>query len=322
MLLLTTGGTIEAVGDGPLDLDGYMFTGLRVRPDDLLDGVRSVLPGIPIALEVLASIPSPDVTSQHWLELRRAILARGLSADAIVVTHGTNTLEETALFLDLTLGVDSLVVLTGAMRPASAVGSDGVTNLVAAVRVASDPRSHGRGVLVVVGRDIHAAGRVTKHASDVFEAFSAVSGGPLGRVGYDGGVRFHGAACPRDVVALPEDLGALPRVDVVLAHSEADGVHIAASVANGAQGIVLAGTGGGFPTVRQRAALEVARERGVWVCRAGRGAAANADANHAFPGWLAAGVMRPWQARVVLAVCLAAQVEPVRCQAILDELGS
>jgi L-asparaginase len=322
VMLLTTGGTIEAVGDGPLDLDGYMFTGMRVPAEQLLADVRDALPDVSIAFAPLATIPSPDVTSEHWLALRDAIVGRGSEAASFVVTHGTNTLEETALFLDLTLSAPATVVLTGAMRPAGAIGADGPANLVAAVRVAREPASRGRGVLVVLGGTVHAASRVTKHASDTIESFSSPGTGPVARVGLDGRVRFHAPPAGRDTVELPEGLTRLPRVDVVVAHSESDGAHAVASVEHGARGIVLAGTGGGFPSEQQRSALEAAREQGVWVCRAGRGAAATADANRAFPGWLAAGTMRPWQARVVLAVCLAGGVAPERCQALLDRHGS
>lgn len=322
VVLITTGGTIESVGRGPLDLDGYMFTGLRIPPQKLLDDLRTFLPDAEIELAPLPPTPSPDVTSRDWFALRERVLECNDGSNVHVITHGTNTLEETALFLDLTLPVTRPVVLTGAMRPASALGSDGLFNLVAAVRVALDEDSAGRGVLVVMGAAVHAAAHVTKHASDRLEAFASPSNGPVGRIRAEGRVLFHSKPLPRNPVEIPIGVSTLPRVDVVLAHADADAAHIDASVHHGALGLVVAGTGSGFPTARQRKALERASSSGVWVCRAARGSSANADTSPAFPGWLAAGSARPWQARIVLGVCLAAGVSIERCQDLLNEIGS
>jgi len=320
--LLTTGGTIEAVGDGPLDLDGYMFTGLRVAPAELVDGIDVLSLGVALTIEPLQTIPSPDITSRDWLRIRQEVLERLPHRDAIVVTHGTNTLEETALFLALTVPSRIPIVLTGAMRPARSIGSDGQANLVAALRVAATPESADRGVLVVMDDVIHDARRVTKERSDSISAFTSPGHGPVGRVGSDGRVRFHGAPCPPTLIPIPDGLQHLPRVDVVSSHADADGVHIEASVLAGAKGIVLSGTGSGHPTAAQREAMDAARESGVMVCRAARGGRSNADASANFSGWTAAGSLRPWQARIVVAVCLAAGMEVAGCEQVLQGLGT
>lgn len=322
VLLVTTGGTIEALGRDQLDFDGYMGTGRSVDPGELLAGL--IGSGLETHVELLrmGNIPSPALTSSHWLRLLRELRRRAESCDGIVVTHGTNVLEETAIFLDLTLDVEIPVVLTGAMRPFSAVGYDGTANLVAGVRVAADSTSRGRGVLVVLGNTIHAARRVTKTASDALDAFTSPSGGPVGRIGLDGTIRYysHFAQSSR-VLKISDELDALPRVDVVLSHVDADGMLVRASVANGAKGIVLAGSGAGFPSADQWSALDEAQASGVVVCRTGRGAGAKADRNEVLEGWLAAGSLRPWQARSALAVCLAAGLGPAECQLVLDEYG-
>src|SRR5690606_35906081 len=161
--------------------------------------------------------------------------------DGAVITHGTNTLEETAFFLDLVLASDMPVVLTGAMRPANALSSDGQLNLVNAIRVAASPESRGRGVLVALNDTVHAARFVTKGSTFRVDAFRSPDVGPLGYADADGTVVFYQAPRQRLHVDVPAT-EQLPRVDIVVSYSAADGALIDVSVAAGAAGIVSVGT--------------------------------------------------------------------------------
>ena len=195
-------------------------------------------------------LPSHALQSADWLELGTRI--KGLfdidRADGVVITHGTNTIEETAYFLTLTLKTDRPVVLVGAMRPASALSADGDLNLLNAVRVAANVESRGHGVMVVLNDTIHSARDVTKTATFRVQTFQGRDLGPIGFADTDGAVVFYHGSDRRHTLQSEFDirrLTELPRVDVVVSYVGADGALIDAVVAAGARGIVSAGTGGG-----------------------------------------------------------------------------
>jgi len=242
-------------------------------------------------------------------------------ADGVVLTHGTNTLEETAWLLHLTVATDAPIVLTGAMRPASALSADGPLNLVEAVRVAASSAARGLGVLVVMTDAIHGARDVTKSNTLRVDAFSSPMTGPIGRVDGDGLVVL--ATRPARAVTLrgayaSVDLQALPRVDVVASYQGADRVLIDAAVAAGARGIVSAATGDGYPTPTQVEALGRASAAGVAVVqstRVGSGRVVPVPALLA-RGWIAADDLNPWKARILLRLALAAgeDLETIRAR--------
>ena len=172
-------------------------------------------------------------------------------ADGIVITHGTNTLEETAYFLNLTLKTDRPVVIVGSMRPSSAISADGYLNVVNAVRVAADPASRGRGCLVVMNDTIFNGRDVTKNSTYRVQAFQSRDMGPLGFADADGKVVYYHRPARKHTVETEFDVRSaqsLPRVDVVLSYVGADGTMIEAAVKAGAKGIVSAATGAGRPT--------------------------------------------------------------------------
>ncbi len=214
---------------------------------------------------------SHALVDRDWLDLLRFVTGQiDGGADGVVIGHGTNTIEETAYFLNLTLKRDAPVVLAGAMRPASGMSTDTELNVVNAVRVAADPASAGRGVLVVLNDTILAARDVTKSATYRLQAFQSRDAGPLGYADADGRVIWnhrtekpHTTQTEFDVA----DLDSLPRVDVVVSYVGADGVMIDAAVAAGAKGIVSAGTGAGRPTPGEDEALDRAAAAGVVVCQ-------------------------------------------------------
>jgi len=252
------------------------------------------------------------------VDLVRGLLERD-EADGVVVTHGTNTLEETAWLLHLVIADDRAVVLTGAMRPASALSGDGPLNVVNAVRVAAAPGSRGLGTLVVLDDTIHGARAVTKSDTMRVSAFRDGAAGPLGWVDGDGRVVLdrrpvRGAALRGAFAHV--SLRRLPRVDIVVTYLGADGTLIDAAVAAGARAIVSAGTGAGYPTPGEVEALERAASAGVTICQATRVGGGRVPPVPALAacGWVAADDLAPWKARILIRLALAADTRD------LDEL--
>ncbi len=312
--VVTTGGTIDSLGADRLDLAAYLETGRRLQPGELLDSVAPELATIARVTEVpyerVAAHAMTDAYLAGLRDLVAEILARG-DTDGVVVTHGTNTLEETAWLLHLTVPTDAPIVLTGAMRPASALSCDGPLNLVEAVRVAASPSARSLGVLVVMNDTIHGARDVTKTNTLRVDAFSSPMTGPVGRVDGDGRVvitsRPARATTLRGAYA-GMDLRALSRVDVIVSHQGADGALIDAAAAAGARGIVSAGTGDGYPTPWQVEALERASAAGIAIVQASRTGSGRVPPLPALiaRGWVPADDLIPWKARILLRVALAA----------------
>lgn len=323
--LIITGGTIDSVGADRLDLAWYIENNQRLDAGELVGSVPE-LAGIAAVEEVpFRRLPSHALVDRDWLdlaELLHGVFARG-GADGVVVTHGTNTLEETAYFLNLVLKTDRPVVLVGSMRPATALGADGYLNLLNAVRVAADPESRGHGVLAVMNDRIYAARDLTKTATYRVEAFQGRDLGPLGFADADGRVRYHHRTVKPHTTGTEFDvtgLESLPRVDVVVSHAGADGVLIDASVAAGAQGMVCAATGAGRPTPAQDQAFERARQAGVTLCiasRVGSGRVAQSPKLRA-GGVVTADNLQPWKARVLLALALSVTRDPDAIQRMFD----
>ena len=298
VVVIGTGGTIAGTAARPQSHTDYRAGALSAS--ELIAAVPA-LAGQALESESLAQIDSGDMDHATWLRLARALrrqLARAEVA-AVVITHGTDTLEETALFLHLTVRADKPVVLTAAMRPATAPSPDGPQNLVDAVTVAR--HAGARGVLAVVGGVVHGATDLRKVHGYRVDAFSSGDGGPLALL-QDGFVRQLRAwpeAAPAYAAALDVDSSAWPVVDIVTSHAGARAATLDALVAAGARGIVVAGTGNGGVHAQLLAAARRAEQQGVRVVRASRcitGGVVGMPAG-ALPS---AGGLTPAQARVQL----------------------
>lgn len=304
--VLTTGGTIAALGHDRLDLTRYGETRTRVAAEDLVGSVPELTAVADVRVRAVLDRPSHELSFDDLVTLARAVErdCRDDDITGVVVTHGTNTLEETAYFLELTRTGTTPVVVTGAMRPASALSPDGPANLLNAVRLAAAPAARGRGVLVTLNDLVHAARDVTKAASSGVGAFASPRLGPAGRISPTGEVELRSVAAGRSIAAAG-DLGPVPRVEIVTSCVGADGALVEAAVTAGAAGIVVAATGGGFMPERQEAALRRAAERGVAVLvttRTGSGPVTR-TADHVL---INVSDLQPWKARILLAVALAA----------------
>lgn len=322
--LIATGGTIDALGADRLDLAFYLETGRRLGPGQLLARIPEASEVADVVEVPFRARPSHAFRDADLLEVGRVVEeAVAAGADGVVVTHGTNTLEETAYFLHLTARTERPIVVTGAMRPASALSADGDLNLLNAIRVAADPRAAGLGVLVLLDDRIYSAREVTKGATFRTDAFVARDAGPLGVADADGTIVWSHRLVRPHTLATPFDVrgrAGLPRVDVVVSYVGADGTAIDAFVAVGAEGIVAAATGAGYPTPAEVEALGRAVEAGVLVCvasRVGSGRVARSP-SMAARGWVAAGDLVPWKARLLLSLALTRSKDPDEIQAWFD----
>ncbi|WP_374241787.1 asparaginase [Zoogloea sp.] len=303
--LLATGGTIAGEAD-PDARPGRYRAG--VRP---VEALLAAVPGLdalgPLTARQILALDSKDMTPADWLTLlaaTRAALDEPACA-GVVILHGTDTLEETAWFLHLTLPAGKPVVLTGAMRPADHPAADGPANLRAALRLAASPEACDKGVLVVMNGQIFGARGVVKARSTGLDAFESPE--PWQSARPDG--RFAGL-----------QVAELPRVDILPGYAGAPADLIDASVAAGARGLVLALAGNGSVPAAWLPALRAARRQGVAIVRGSRAAGpveADANADDTGEGWLTAGDQPPPKARIALMLGLASGLGGEALRAVL-----
>ncbi len=323
--LIITGGTIDSVGKDRLDLAWYIEAAKRLNTGELLDKIPELKSIADIEEVPFRRLPSHGLVDKDWLDLVRTIhsIFDEDRADGIVITHGTNTIEETAYFLNLTLKTDKPVVLVGSMRPSSGVSADGYLNLINAARVASDPGSRGRGALLVMNDTIYSARDVTKTATYRVQAFQARDLGPLGYADADGKVVYFHQSVKKHTVETEFDvrgLQSLPRVDVVVSYVGADGVMIDAAVKAGAKGIVSAGTGAGRPTPAEDKAFDRAAKKGVIICISSRVGSGRVVRSPGLKrrGMVASDNLQPWKARALLSLALTKTSDPDEIQRMID----
>lgn len=307
VVILGTGGTIA--GASPVAGDNVGYTAAQRSVADLLAAVPA-LAGLAVEAQQVAQIDSKDMDAATWQALARTVAAQLARADVVgvVVTHGTDTLEETAWLLQQVLAPAKPVVLVAAMRPATALAADGPQNLLDAVAVARTPGAHG--VVAVLAGRVHAAGAVRKVHTYRADAFDSGEAGLLGLVEERVLRRFRdwpsaGPGQPLGLALLDADPAAWPWVEIVTSHAAARGDGVRALLAAGVQGLVLAATGNGSVHRALAEALDSARAVGVpvWTCTRCAGGALVAPPGAA-PSPAAA--MSPWQARLALQLQLLA----------------
>jgi L-asparaginase len=311
--VLATGGTIAGAAPDAANTSGYQAGVVGVG--QLLAAVPSLATVANVQAEQVASVDSKDMSLALWTKLVQRVneLLASDDIDGVVITHGTDTLEETAYLLHLSVKSDKPVVLTAAMRPSSALSADGPLNLLNAVTVAGNPRSKGQGVLVAFNNRIHSARDVVKTSTYAVDAFQSPEIGALGWV-QDGRVEFqrsvvrpHTKATP---FAIDQVAAAWPVVDIVTSYAGVSRVAIDALVAAGVKGIVVAGTGNGSIHSTLQAALAEAAAKGVAIVRSSRVGSGHVMRNGAASddalGFVTAGALNPYKARVLLMLALAA----------------
>jgi L-asparaginase len=306
IVILGTGGTIAGQAARADDTVGYRAGVLGVQA--LVEAVPP-LAAFRIEAEQVAQLDSKDMDAVTWQRLaqRAAHHLDREEVQGVVVTHGTDTLEETAWFLQRVLAPTKPLVLTAAMRPASALSADGPQNLLDAVTVASQPGAAG--VVAVLAGRVHAAGDLRKRHTARLEAFAGGDVGPVALVA-EGRLRMlrpWPAGTALGLGAIARDPATWPWVAVVANHAGADGREVRALLGAGVRGLVVAGTGNGTVSAPLEVALvEAARDAGVPVLRCSRCAdgAVIEPPGAALPS---AGERSPWQARVDLLLQLLQQ---------------
>jgi L-asparaginase len=324
--LILTGGTIDSVGKDRLDLAWYIEAGKRLQDGELLQHLPELKEIAEVTEMPFRRLPSHALVDKDWLDLVRTIHKTfdENQAEGVVITHGTNTIEETAYFLNLVLKTEKPVVVVGSMRPASAISADGYLNLVNAIRVAADPNSRGRGCLLVMNDTILNGRDVTKNATYRVEAFQSRDLGPLGYADGDGKIVYYHQPARKHTVHTEFDvsgLDSLPRVDVVVSYVGADGTMIEAAANAGAKGIVSAGTGAGRPTPAEDAAFDKCyKETGMLMCLSSRVASGRVVRSPGLTkrGFVAADNLQPWKARLLLALALTKTTAADEIQRMFD----
>src|SRR5712671_2472248 len=314
--LIGTGGTISSIGRGSLDLWEYMDTSRKAEPDELLERFPEVGEAAEIVPVRFRAVGSTAIGPGDWLALDAAVhdaVAREAPLDGVVITHGTATLEETAYFLNLTLKVDTTVVLVGSQRPATGLSSDAGLNLVNAVRVAGAPEARGLGVLVLLNDEVQAAREVMKTSTLRLETFRSPDLGMLGYADPDGRVAIYRRPTRRHAPETEFDVRGrtdLPRVDIAASYAGAD-----------ARAIVSASLPPGVTTPVETDALLEARRRGVVIVLSSR-----AGSGRVLPrtvlrerGFVVADNLNPQKARVLAMLALTRTDDVAEVQRMFDE---
>jgi len=322
IVVLATGGTIAGSSGNPASSAQYRAATVPVS--SLVQAVPALGEVARVETEQVAQIDSKDMVFSLWGTLAARVAHWVAQSDVagVVITHGTDTLEETAMFLHLTQHTPVPVVLTAAMRPATSLSADGPLNLLDAVRVAACPAARGQGVLVVMNQQIHAARDVAKTHTSAVDAFVSPIGGPLGFV-QDDFVRFTRHAVRADGPALPVP-AAWPLVEIVASYAQPGRVAIDAMTSAGVRGFVVAAAGNGSVHEALAAALADAATLGVAVVRSSRTGAGHvaipSSPRPAVGEFVSAGDLNPYKARVLLLLALAADAslgrDPARLQAV------
>ena len=308
--ILATGGTIAGTGATSTTTVGY--TAATVGVQALIHAVPEIAKVANVTGEQVLQIASENMGNDEWLKLAKRVnvLLAQPNVDGIVITHGTDTLEETAYFLNLVIKSRKPVVLVGSMRPSTALSADGPINLYNAVKLAGNPAAVGKGVLVAMNDQIHAARDVTKANTTTADTFRAAE---LGMIGYIQGGKpfFYREVTRKHTVDTEFDiakLDALPQVDVAYAYANVGAVAVNALVAAGAKGLVHGGVGNGSLPAKTKPALITARDKGVVIVRAsrvGQGIVArNGEANDDQLDFVVADTLSPQKARILLMLAL------------------
>ena len=308
--ILATGGTIAGSGATSTTTVGY--TAATVGVERLIAAVPELAKVAQVKGEQVFQIASENMTNEHWLKLAKRVntLLAQPDVDGIVITHGTDTLEETAYFLDLVVKSHKPVVLVGAMRPGTALSADGPINLYNAVLLAASKEAVGKGVLVAMNDQIQGARDVTKTNTSTPDSFKTPELGMLGYIQgnkpyfYHASTRKHTADTEFDV----SQLESLPQVDIVYGYANVSPVALNALVAAGAKGIIHAGVGDGSLASKVLPSLTAARKQGVLIVRSarvGQGIVArNGEANDDALDFVVSDTLNPQKARILLMLAL------------------
>ncbi|WP_433835736.1 type II asparaginase [Flavobacterium anhuiense] len=324
VLILATGGTIAGSAKSGVQ-SGY--TSGQVTIDAMVNAVPDAMKLADIKGEQISNVGSQDMSFEIMLKVANRIneLAASKDVDGFVITHGTDTMEETAYFLNLVVKTDKPVVLVGSMRPSTAISADGPLNLYNAIAVAADPKAKGHGVLLVMNDWIHSAQSLTKVSTTAVQTFMSPIRGLIGTTAYGVNDFFHypdqkfGKASEFDI----KGVSSFPRVDIIYADADMKPDLIDASIEKGAKGIVIAGVGNGNMNKASLDACARASKKGIIVVRSTRVATGivgrNVECNDDELGLIASYGLNPQKSRILLSVALLKQRNLAELQKIFEE---
>lgn len=307
--ILATGGTIAGIGSSAA---GTAYTAGQLAVSDLIEAVPELKNIANITGEQIVKIGSQDMTDEIWIKLARrlnSLLLRN-DIDGIVITHGTDTMEETAFFLNLVLKSEKPVVLTGAMRPSTSLSADGPLNLYNAVVTAGTPESAGKGVLIVMNGSILGAHAATKMNTVDIQAFQAPDSGPLGYV-FNGKAVYNQTTdklhTTRSVFDI-SDLNRLPKVGIIYSYSNVEPEALDALIRHRYEGIIHAGVGNGNIHRNLLPKLAEASRQGILIVRSSRvptgPTTSDAEIDDMKYGFIASRELSPQKARILLMLAL------------------
>lgn len=305
IIILATGGTIAGQG-ASANRAGY--TAGKIPVSDLIGSIPSINEIAEVSGEQISSVGSQDMSLDIWKKLAVRIneIFSKKEADGIVITHGTDTQEETAYFLDLVVAHDSPVVLTGAMRASTAISADGPKNLFDAITLAADAKSKGRGVLVSFNESIFSSRDVTKLSTTKVNAFGSPNSGAIGQV-FDGKVEFYKSSDRLVKPLAPFKIDAntvFPKVEIAYMYADASPAYLNLLVKEKAAGIVIAGVGNGNFSKAFTEQVKQAVKAGIIVCRGSRCVSGrvveDGEVNDDELGTLVSDDLNPQKARILL----------------------
>jgi L-asparaginase len=308
--IVATGGTIAGAGESA--------TGAKYNSSQLLiEQIASAIPGIDklanIKTDQLLNIASQDMNDESWLKIVKEVnnLLDDKNVDGIVITHGTDTLEETAYLLNLTVKSKKPIIVVGSMRPSTSISADGPINLYNAVALAASKEAEGKGVLIVMNDEIFSARDASKTNTTSVHTFKANNSGTIGRVHYGKSQIYY---TPNRIHTKNseftniKDLSVLPKVEIAYMYAGQDAIIIDNLVASGAQAIVIAGVGDGNVYKDALPKLIEASKKGVVIVRSSRGGSgfveANTEINDDEYGFITADNLSPQKARILIKVAL------------------
>ena len=324
VVVLATGGTIA--GAAATDVQATYTSG-QVGVEQLLAAVPQAKKLANLRGEQISNIGSQDMNDEVWVKLATRIneLLAMPDVAGVVVTHGTDTIEETAYFLNLVVKSKKPVVMTAAMRPSTALSADGPLNFYNAVAVAASKEAAGRGVLVVVNDWIHGASSLTKTSTTAVQTFLSPISGLIGTIAY-GEIEWYRGPVGRNTATSEFTVDkntTLPRVDIIMAYENMDGAIIDAAVASGAKGLVIAGVGNGNMTAAAVTALAAQAKKGIVCVRSSRVVTGqvgrNVEVDDDKNGFVASLGHNPQKARVLLRLALTKTKDPKTIQRYFDD---
>lgn len=319
--ILATGGTIAGAGEAKT---GSAYTSGAVTVDRLLQAVPEIHKLATIKGEQVVNIGSQAMNNKIWLKLAKRVnaLLASDAHDGVVITHGTDTIEETAYFLNLVVRSKKPVVLVGAMRSSTSMSADGPMNLFNAVSLAVSPQAWDKGVLVAMNDAIHGARSVTKTNTTNVATFISPDVGILGYIFY-GKPRFYRMSTRKHTHQSRFDINQtedLPQVDIIYGHANQSPKLVEAAIAGGARGIVYAGVGNGNLYPPTEDALAAARKKGALVVRSSRVGSGrvtlDAEVDDKKYGFVVADNLNPQKSRILLMLAMTQTSDPEEIQKI------